>query len=107
MSGAAASSVEEVTLPNPKPGPESPPPEQRGQGFARIAGGLMWAFALGFLLGAVQVGKAMWSHKAWMNYRGEVISQTTLRWEFIFFFFGSVFCALLAWHWHRTWRSRS
>lgn len=96
-----------MTVPLPKPRRENLPPERRRQGFARIAGGLMWAFALGFALGAVQVGKAMWSHKIWLNYRGEVISQTTLRRELIFFIFGGIFCALLAWHWHRTWRGRS
>jgi hypothetical protein len=91
----------------PKPPGEGLQPERQRQGFARMVGGLMWAFALGFVLGAVQVGKALWSHKVWMNYRGEVISRTTMRWELVFFLIGAIFCALLAWHWHRMWRSRS
>jgi hypothetical protein len=85
---------------------EELPPEQRRQGFARIASGLLWAFALGFVLGAVQVGRALWSHKVWTNYRGDVISLRTMRVELIFFIFGAVFCALLAWQWHRIWRRR-
>lgn len=81
--------------------------EPPGRGFARIAGGLLWALTLGFVLGAVQVGRALWSHKVWMNYRGNVVSQATMRGELIFFSLAAVFCALLAWHWHRTRRRQS
>ena len=81
-------------------------PEQRRGGFARLAGGLLWAFALGFAVGAVQVARALWSQKVWMNYRGEVISHTTMRGELVFFIVGAILCALLAWRWHRIWRRR-
>jgi hypothetical protein len=90
----------------PKRVREDQPLEQRPQGFARIAGGLLWAFALGLIVGAVQVGRALWSRKVWMNYRGDLISQTTMRRELIFFILGTILCALLAWHWHRIWRRR-
>jgi hypothetical protein len=86
---------------------EDLPPEQRRQGYARIASGLLWAFTLGFVFGAVQAGKALWSHKVWMNYRGDVISRTAMRAELVFFIFGAIVCALLARHWHRIWRRQS
>jgi hypothetical protein len=86
---------------------EERPPERRRRGFARIASGLLWAFTLGFVLGAVQIGKALWSHKVWMNYRGDVISQAAMRGELVFFIFGAIFCALLAGHWHRIRRRQS
>jgi len=86
---------------------EERPPEQRRQVFARAASGLLWAFALGFVLGAVQVGKALWSRKVWMNYRGDMISQTAMRWELVFFILGAIVCALLAWQWRRIRRQRS
>jgi membrane protease YdiL (CAAX protease family) len=87
--------------------PDDPPTEPRRQGFARIASGLLWAFALGFVLAAVQVGRALWSQKVWMNFRGDVVSQAAMRGELIFFALGAIFCALLAWYWHRTWRRQS
>ena len=74
------------------------------RGLARIVSGLLWAFTLGFVLGAVQVARALWSHKIWMNYRGSVVSQATMRGELFFFSLAAVVCGLLAWHWHRTWR---
>jgi hypothetical protein len=80
--------------------------QQRRRGFARIASGLLWAFALGLAVAAVQVARALWSHKIWMNYRGDVLSQTTMRWELAFFVVGAILCVLLAWHWHRIWRRR-
>lgn len=68
--------------------------------FARIASGVLWALALAFAAGAVQVGRALSSNRVWMNYRGEVISPTEMRRELLFFAVASVVCALLAWHWH-------
>jgi hypothetical protein len=81
--------------------------EPARRGFARLASGLLWTFTLGFVLAAVQVGRALWSHKVWMNYRGNVVSQATMRGELAFFSLGAIFCALLAWYWHRTWRRQS
>ena len=81
--------------------------EPPGRGFARLASGLLWALTLGFILAALQVGRALWSHKVWMNYRGNVVSQATMHRELVFFSLGAIFCALLAWHWHRTWRRQS
>jgi len=82
------------------------PPEKRRQGFPRILSGLLWALALAFVLGAIQVGKALLSHKVWMNFHGEVVSQTAMRRELIFFVLAAITCSLLAWHWHRIWRRR-
>jgi hypothetical protein len=79
------------------------PPETR-PGFARLVGGLLWAFALGFLLGAAQVGRALWSGRVWANYRGEFVSQSAMRRELVLFILAALVCALLAWYWHRTWR---
>ncbi len=104
LSAPSTSPLEGMRL--PKRVREDQPVVQRRQGFARIASGLLWAFALGFTVGAVQVGRALWSHKVWMNYRGDLISQTTMRRELIFFILGDILCALLAWHWHRIWRRR-
>jgi hypothetical protein len=81
-----------------------PPTEPRREGFARVVSGVLWAFTLAFVVAAVQVGRALWSHKVWMNYRGDVVSLTAMRGELIFFSVGAIFCALLAWHWHRRWR---
>jgi hypothetical protein len=79
-------------------------PEPRRQGIAGIASGLLWAFALGFAMAAVQVARALWSHKVWTNYRGEVISATTMRYELVFFIVGAIICGLVAWQWYRIWR---
>ena len=88
----------------PKRHREELAPEQRRQGFAGVASGVLWAFALGFAMGAVQVARALWSHKVWTNYRGEVISQTTMRYELAFFIVGAIICGLVAWQWYRIWR---
>lgn len=87
--------------------PGGQPTAPRRRGFARLVSGLLWAFTLAFVVAAVQVGRALWSHKVWMNYRGDVVSQTAMRGEMIFFSLGAIFCALLAWHWHRIWRRPS
>ena len=83
---------------------EDRPREQRRQRFAGTAAGLLWVFALGFAMGAVQVARALWSHKVWSNFRGEVISPTTMRHELVFFIAGAVICGLVAWQWYRIWR---
>jgi hypothetical protein len=83
--------------PNPTPG-------QRPPVFSRIASAVLWAFTIGFALGAAQVGKALWSGKVWANYRGDVVSRTEMWRELIFFVLAAVACSALAWHWHRLWR---
>jgi len=82
------------------------PSEERPQGFPRVLSGLLWALALAFVFGAVQVGRALLSHRVWVTFRGEVVSQTAMRRELIFFVLAAIACSLLAWHWHRIWRRR-
>ena len=76
-------------------------------GFARVASAVLWALTLGFVLGAAQVARALWSGKVWMNYRGEVIAAAEMHRELAFFALAAVVCCLLAWYWHRSWRRRS
>jgi len=84
-----------------------PPLQDRKPGFARLASGILWALAIAFLLGAAQVGRAMWSGRLWMNYRGELVTATELRRELAFFVMAALVCGLLAGFWHRSWRRRS
>ena len=72
--------------------------------FARLVSGILWALTLAFLLGAGQVARALWSGKAWMNYRGEVITAAEMHRELAFFALAALVCCLLAWYWHRSWR---
>ena len=85
----------------------SPPPAPRGQAFARIASAVLWALTLGFVLGAAQVARALWSGRVWMTYRGEVITAAEMRLQLGFFVLAALVCCLLAWYWHRSWRGRS
>ena len=75
-------------------------------GFARVASAVLWALFIAFLLGAAQVGRALWSQKVWMNYRGEVITSAEMWRELTFFVLAAIGCALLAWYWQRLWRRR-
>jgi hypothetical protein len=84
-----------------------PPTGQRPSGFSRIASAVLWAFTIGFALGAAQVGKALLSGRTWANYRGEVITRAEMWRELIFFVLAAVACSALAWHWHRLWRRPS
>jgi len=72
--------------------------------FARIASAVLWALTIAFLIGAAQVCRALWSNRVWMNYRGEVLAQSELRRELVFFVLAAIVCALLALYWHRIWR---
>jgi hypothetical protein len=83
--------------------PEGVPPEPRRPGYARFISGLLWVFAAGFLIAAVQVGRALLSHRVWMDYKGEAVSQATMNRELIFFIVASVVCVLLGWQWRRVW----
>jgi len=85
---------------------DGPPPAQR-DGFARVASAVLWALTLGFVLGAAQVARALWSGRVWMNYRGELITAAEMHRELAFFALAAVVCCLLAWYWHRSWRRRS
>jgi len=80
--------------------------EQRQRNFAQVASALLWVFAIGFAVGAVQVGRAIWSHRVWINYRGELISQAAMRRELVFMLLAAIVCSLLAWYWRRVWRRR-
>jgi asparagine N-glycosylation enzyme membrane subunit Stt3 len=76
-------------------------------GFARIASAVLWVLAVVFVLGAAQVSRALWSHKVWVNYRGEVIGSAEMRRELVFYLLATSVCALLAWYWQRSGRRRS
>jgi hypothetical protein len=82
----------------------SPDDQRRRRTFARIVASVLTAFAIAFLVGAVQVGRALWSGRPWMNFRGEPISAAELRHELIFLAALAVVCSLLSWYWHRVWR---
>lgn len=85
---------------------EDLPPEERRRGFARIVTVVLWLFTIAATLGAVQVGRALWSGKTWVNLRGHFITSADLRRELIFFVVVVVVCAPLAWYWGRVWRRR-
>ena len=80
------------------------PVEERRRRFARVVSVVLWLFALGSALGAVQVGRALWSGKVWVNYRGEIITATEMWRELVFFAVVAIVCAPLAWYWQRFWR---
>ena len=85
---------------------EDVPPEERRRGFARIVTVVLWLFTIGATLGAVQVGRALWSGRVWVNYRGEVITAPEMWRELVFFALVALVCAPLAWYWQRFWRRR-
>lgn len=78
------------------------PPEERRGSFARIVTAVLWVFTAGFALGAVQVGRALWSRKVWVDYRGEVVSAAAMWRELAIFASLAIVCALLAWYWRRN-----
>ena len=90
-----------------RPDHDSPPPAPRGQVFACVVSAVLWALTLGFVLGAAQVARALWSGRVWMTYRGEVITAAEMRLQLGFFALAAVVCCLLAWYWHRSWRRQS
>jgi hypothetical protein len=79
-------------------------PEERARGFARVAGVILGFFAVAFVLGALQVFGALHSGKVWSNFRGEVVSRTTMRHELILFAIGALVCTALSWRCRRFWR---
>jgi asparagine N-glycosylation enzyme membrane subunit Stt3 len=82
-------------------------PSQRPPTFSRIASVVLWAFTIGFALGAAQVGKALWSGKVWANYRGDIVTRAEMWRDLIFFVLAALACSALAWHWRRLWRRPS
>ena len=85
---------------------EDIPLEERRRGFARIVSVVLWLFTLVSILGAVQVGKALWSGKAWVNFRGHLVTAGEMWRELVFFAVVGIVCAPLAWYWSRFWRRR-
>jgi hypothetical protein len=79
-------------------------PEERARGFVRVAGVVLGLFAAAFVLGALQVFRAMRSGKVWTNYSGDVVSRTEMRHELILLAIGALICAALSWRCRRFWR---
>jgi cytochrome bd-type quinol oxidase subunit 2 len=83
------------------------PPEERRRSFARLIAIVLWVFTVAFTVGAVQVARALWSRKVWVDYRGEVVSAAAMWRELAIFALLAIVCALLAWYWRRNWRRGS
>lgn len=84
-----------------------PPLEGGRRWFAIIINFVLWLFAVGGTLGALQVGRALWSGAVWMNFRGEAVTRAEMWRELVFFVLVVLVCAPLAWYWSRSWRRRS
>jgi uncharacterized membrane protein YidH (DUF202 family) len=80
--------------------------EDRRRWFGRILSVVLVLFAAGATLGAAQVGRALWSRAAWVNYRGEVVTATEMWRELAFFVLVAIVCWPLAWYFRRYWRRR-
>jgi hypothetical protein len=85
---------------------EDLPLDERRQRFAPIVTVVLWLFTIGATLGAVQVARALWSGKVWVNVRGHVITAAEMWRELVFFVVVAIVCAPLAWYWGRFWRRR-
>lgn len=85
---------------------EDSPPEEGRRKYGRIVSVVLWLFTIGSALGAVQVGRALWSGKVWVNFRGHVITPAEMWRELVFFAVVAIVCAPLAWYWRRFWRRR-
>ena len=85
---------------------EDLPLEERRRRFGRIVSVVFWLFTAGCVLGAAQVGRALWSHKTWVNYRGEIVTAAEMWRELVVFALAAIVCALMAWYWGRHWRGR-
>jgi hypothetical protein len=86
----------------PQPSPAAPPPA-RGA-LARIVGAALWVAAAGFVIGSVQVWRALRTGQDWGNYRGELLTSAELRHTLVLFIVAAALCTLLAWRWQRTLR---
>ena len=79
-------------------------PEERARGLARTAGVILGFFAVAFVLGALQVFRALHSGKVWTNFHGEVVSRAEMQHELILLAIGALVCAALSWRCRRFWR---
>ncbi len=85
----------------------SMPPEEISPGarrLARIAGFMLWIFAAGFVIGAVQVWTALRSDKIWADFRGRPIGHEELVHTLVFMVVAAAALTLLAWRWQRALR---
>ncbi len=71
---------------------------------ARIAGFMLWIFAAGFVIGAVQVWTALRSDKIWADFRGRPIGHEELVHTLVFMVVAAAALTLLAWRWQRALR---
>jgi ABC-type Fe3+ transport system permease subunit len=74
---------------------------------ARFVGVFLWVVALGFTVGALQVGIALRSGQNWSNYRGAVLTHAELRNTLVLYCAAAGLCTLLALRWHRFLRRGS
>jgi hypothetical protein len=82
------------------------PPEERRRGLARVVNAVAWLFAVAAAIGAVQVGRALWSRAVWIDYRGRVVTTAEMWRELVFFALVIIVCAPLAWYGRGAWRRR-
>ena len=82
------------------------PPEERRRRFVGVAGLVLALFAVGFIIAGVRVWTALRSGKAWVNFRGDVITLGEMRTDLMFLLGGAVLSAALSWVWLRHWRRR-
>jgi uncharacterized membrane protein YcjF (UPF0283 family) len=83
-----------------------PPQEERRRGVARVINAVAWLFGIAAAVGAVQVGRALWSRAVWLDYRGNVVTPGEMWRELIFFALVVIVCAPLAWYGRGAWRRR-
>jgi ABC-type Fe3+ transport system permease subunit len=83
------------------------PPGPRRRGLRHALGIFLWVAALGFVIGAIQVGLALHSGQAWMNYRGQLLTHDELRNSLVLFAAAGGLCTLLALRWQRFLRRDS
>jgi hypothetical protein len=67
----------------------------------RLVGVALWVAAAGFVIGSVQVWRALRSGENWGNYRGELITPAQMRQTLVLFIVAAALCTLLAWRWQR------
>lgn len=77
------------------------PPEDGRRTFTRIIRVVLWVFTLGCAIGALQVGRALWSRRIWVDYRGEIVTAAEMWRELVVFAVLAIVCALMAWYWGR------
>ncbi len=85
----------------------SMPPEEISPGarrLARIAGFMLWIFAAGFAIGAVQVWTALRSDRIWADFRGRPLGREELVHTLVFMIVAAAALTLLAWRWQRALR---